>query len=291
MLSLDLALQEAKGSIESALEGLFASKPTLIEEAARYSLFSGGKRLRPLFTLFASDACQGLREKAMLPALSIELLHTYSLIHDDLPCMDDDDYRRGKLTLHRVYSEGIATLAGDFLLTYAFEVLAKAPLLEPEQKVDLISLIANRCGSNGMIGGQVLDIQGEKGEISSEILQEIHLKKTAALIEAALLAGAIAANASKAQEKQLSAFAQEFGLAFQIADDILDVTQSMSKHGKQKSVDESRGKKTYVTLFGLEGALALFQERSQRALQLLEPFGKHSLLYQLASKLLSSDLS
>ncbi|MFN4174058.1 MAG: polyprenyl synthetase family protein, partial [Parachlamydiaceae bacterium] len=185
---------------------------TPVAMAARYSLFSGGKRLRPLFTLTTATALNAPIDKAIIPACAIELIHTYSMIHDDLPAMDNDDFRRGKPTLHKVHSEAKAILAGDYLLTIAFETIAKADL-DTATKVDLIQLIANRSASKGMIGGQWQDIESEKKRLSLEETEKLHHMKTGALIEASILAGAYVAKAPLEIQENLSRFALKIGLA------------------------------------------------------------------------------
>lgn len=232
-------------------------------KAARYSLLGNGKRLRPILALATCETLGGSEEMALAPVCALELVHAYSLIHDDLPCMDNDDFRRGKPTLHKVFPEGHALLAGDFLLTFAFELLATAPRLTNEQKVKLISILAQKSGSQGMIAGQLMDIEAVEKEISLDLLRYIHQFKTGALITASVEFGAILANASEIQMNILSQFAKEIGLAFQIIDDVLDVTSSEQKHGKTVASDVINKKTTYVALLGLE------QSRST-AIKLLE---------------------
>ncbi|MBA3723056.1 MAG: polyprenyl synthetase family protein [Parachlamydiaceae bacterium] len=241
-------------------------------EAARYSVLSGGKRLRPILVLATTDMLNGDLELALSPACTLEIVHTYSLIHDDLPCMDDDDYRRGKLTLHKKYSEGHAVLTGDFLLTYAFEILAEHQHLKPETKVKLISTLAKRIGSNGMIGGQVMDIASEGKKISLETLRLLHRNKTGALITASVEFGGIISNASEVQMESLRCYGENIGLAFQIIDDILDVTSSEAKHGRKVASDLVNEKSTYVTLLGIEKSKALAEESYQKAIDALNIF-------------------
>jgi geranylgeranyl diphosphate synthase, type II len=207
---------------EGHLNRLFPERDPL-SSAARYALFSGGKRLRPLLLLttaemFGSDVV----EKALIPACAVEMIHTYSLIHDDLPCMDNDDWRRGKPTLHKVYGEWHALLTGDFLLTYTFELLSEAPLLTAEQKISLIRLLSHRAGASGMIGGQVIDLLSQDKEISWEHLVQMHQGKTAALIAASIESGAIIGKARPSEVTQLSQLGRKLGLAFQLIDDLLD---------------------------------------------------------------------
>lgn len=240
----------------------------MLYEAARYSLQTPGKRMRPLLTLATAQSIGGILEDALIPACVIELIHTYSLIHDDLPCMDNDDFRRGKPTLHKVYPEGIAVLAGDFLLTHAFGILAEIPILSAQQKLGLITSLARNAGGDGMIGGQILDLESEDKSIDLESLQRIHRMKTGNLMAAAIEFGAITAGASDEARKGLAQFGAEIGLAFQMIDDILDVTQSEMKHGKAKSSDLSNQKSTYVKLLGIDTtekmAKALIEKAKER---------------------------
>ncbi|WP_068468404.1 polyprenyl synthetase family protein [Candidatus Protochlamydia phocaeensis] len=240
-------------------------------EAARYALLGSGKRLRPILTLATNQMLGGSSSAALIPACTLELIHTYSMIHDDLPCMDDDDYRRGKLTVHRKYSEGHAVLTGDFLLTYAFEVLSTAPHLTPEKKIKLISTLARQSGGEGMIGGQVMDLSFEGKKISLDSLRLLHRNKTAALLTAAVEFGGIIADATDAQLNCLRHFGENIGLAFQVIDDILDVTSSQTKHGRSIASDVLNEKSTYVSLMGLEQAQACALNFYQQALQALKP--------------------
>lgn len=269
-LPLATYLAQQAQKIESHLEHLI--RPSTLPygtlfEAARYSLFSGGKRIRPILTLATCQALGGNSAHALTPACTIELIHTYSMIHDDLPCMDNDDFRRGKPTLHKVVPESLALLAGDYLLTVAFEWLAKAPELSAEIKVKLVNILSSRAGGEGMIGGQVLDIAAQAATLAD--IELIHRCKTGALIEAAITMGALVAEASTPVLEELQAFGQEIGLAFQIVDDILDVTSSEQKHGKKIGSDLQNGKTTYVTLLGLEAAQGKAEELLQTAIKRL----------------------
>jgi len=224
-------------------------------DAARYSLLGGGKRMRPLLLMATVEMLGGNLESSLSSACAIEMIHTYSMIHDDLPCMDNDDFRRGKPSLHRAFPEAHAVLAGDFLLTYAFETIAKEPLLEDQQKVKLISRLAYHSGGQGMIGGQIMDIEAENAEnVDLEKLQLIHRHKTGALIIAALEMGGIICKATDHEIAQLRSFGSAIGLAFQIVDDVLDVTSSEQKHGKKHSSDAINNKETYASLLGVEAA-------------------------------------
>lgn len=247
--------------IESTLNELIEERKNFphssLFEAARYSLLSRAKRLRPLLTLAAVETFGGNIEAALHPACALELIHTYSLIHDDLPCMDDDDLRRGRATLHKIYGEGHAVLTGDYLLTYAFEVIAKAPLIPSDQKIELIKVLAEGAGGDGMVGGQTVDLLCEGKETDWKTLQFIHHNKTAALISCALDFGAIIANVSFEDRTNLQRIGHEIGLSFQIIDDILDVTGSESEIGKPTHSDSDNQKSTSITVLGLEKAQAL----------------------------------
>jgi geranylgeranyl pyrophosphate synthase len=259
-------------------------------EAARYAVLGGGKRLRPILTLATTEMFGGNIEEALTPACSLEFIHTYSMIHDDLPCMDDDDYRRGRLTVHRQYNEGLAVLAGDFLLTYAFDILANDPLLNADKKMKLISTLAHRSGSDGMIGGQVMDLACEGKSINLDTLRLLHRNKTAALLTASIEFGGIICDVSEPQLENLRRFGENLGLAFQIVDDILDVTSSQTKHGKDVSSDVLNQKSTYVTLLGLEQARQYAQECYHEAVTTLKalPFDT-SLLAEIADFVLKRD--
>ncbi|MBA3238657.1 MAG: polyprenyl synthetase family protein [Parachlamydiaceae bacterium] len=250
-------LQNTSALLESHLDRIMpeSSLPyyTLFS-AARYSLLGGGKRLRPILLLSTAEALGAPLNKALSAASAVELVHTYSLIHDDLPCMDDDNFRRGKPSLHKAFSEAHAVLAGDFLLSYAFELLADDTELTAEQRVKLVAILAKGCGGNGMIGGQVLDIEAEGREIDLAALQTIHHHKTGALITASILMGAIVADAQEADLTALKEYGNALGLAFQIMDDVLDIRSSVEKHGKTTSSDLANNKTTYATLLGLEKA-------------------------------------
>jgi geranylgeranyl diphosphate synthase type II len=256
-------------------------------EAARYALLGGGKRLRPILALTTTQMLGGDQSIALSPACTLEMIHTYSMIHDDLPCMDNDDYRRGKLTVHRKYSEGHAVLTGDFLLTHAFEILATDASLKPEKKSQLITILAQQSGSEGMIGGQVMDLAYEGKKISLETLRLLHRNKTAALITASIEFGGIIANATSLQMDCLRRFGESIGLAFQIVDDILDVTSSQAKHNRAISSDIVNDKSTYVSLLGIEQAQSYALNFYNQAIQALKPLPCNtSLLVGLADFIL-----
>ncbi len=248
-------------------------KPGTIHEAMRYSLFAGGKRLRPVLALAAAEACGGDAERALPAASSVECIHTYSLVHDDLPCMDDDDLRRGRPTSHKVYGEGIAVLAGDALLTVAFEILAQAQPTSRYKTADLIRELATAAGSRWLIAGQVMDLEGEGKTITPRQLKFIHQAKTAALLTTSIRLGAMSANATPAQLHSLTDFGQALGLAFQVIDDILDVTQTTDKLGKTAGKDVAATKATYPAIFGLEHSREEAHRLTQAALGALKPFG------------------
>jgi len=272
-------LEERKKLVDRSLDGFLPkarTRPATVHEAMRYSLFAGGKRLRPILCLAASEACDGDAENALAPASSVECIHTYSLIHDDLPCMDDDDLRRGMPTSHVKYGEGIAVLAGDALLTIAFEILAQTP---PTKRYDVgayISELAVASGSRHLIGGQVLDLEGEGSDVllSPTQLKYIHQSKTAALLTASIHLGAMTANATPKKLEALTVYGQSLGLAFQVIDDILDVTQTSEKLGKSAGKDEATAKSTYPALFGLEKSRKEAARLTKNALAALKPFGK-----------------
>ena len=250
--------------IEAKLQELTAVKLEALNsslfEAARYSLFSGGKRLRPLLAMASAVSFGADWSHAIAPASALELIHTYSLIHDDLPCMDNDDFRRGKPTLHKVYPEGHALLAGDFLLNYAFQVISEAPHLSIEQRLQLVTLLSKRGGADGMIGGQAVDLQSKGEKIDWETLQYMHLGKTAALLTASLEFGGIVAKLNEKNQHQLALIGNALGLAFQIVDDILDSQDS----------DVTHDKPTSVTLLGLAKAQTYAEELCNFAKQRLK---------------------
>lgn len=265
-------------------------KPFTIHKAMRYSIFVGGKRLRPVLCLAAAEACCGKEAAALPHACAVECIHTYSLIHDDLPCMDDDDLRRGKPTNHKVFGEGVAVLAGDALLTVAFEILARAKETSRYKMPALIKDLSVASGSLWLIGGQVADLEGEGKKLGPDELKFIHRAKTAALLTAAIRLGAMSANATPAQLKNLTTFGQSVGLAFQVIDDILDVTQTSEKLGKSAGKDIAAQKATYPGIFGLEKSRKEAHRLTNAARNALKPFGKKGdRLNALADYLLNRD--
>lgn len=274
--------------IEKHLDKLVAEHraPQSLFTAARYSLLGGGKRLRPILALAAVETLGGDLQSALTPACALEMIHTYSLIHDDLPCMDNDDFRRGKPSLHKAFPEGQAVLAGDFLLTQAFQVIAEDVNLNNDKKIRLISTLAKRAGGDGMIAGQVMDLESEGKKIDFETLRRIHNNKTGALIKAAIEFGGILSDVSETNLQILQKFGEEIGLAFQIVDDVLDVTASMNKHGKAIASDITNSKATYVTLLGLEQSQEAAQQMLKSARATLNQLpGNHALLLSLAENI------
>ena len=246
--SVEEYLQQASLNVNAALEKYLPAEneaPVDLHKAVRYSIFAGGKRLRPALAMAAFEACQGEGESILLAAAALEMTHTFSLIHDDLPCMDDDDFRRGRPTNHKVFGEAIAILAGDSLLVYAFELLAKTG--HPES----IATLARALGTKGMLGGQVVDIQSEGKKVTLETVNYIHNHKTAALIEASLMLGAQMAGAERNVIQGFGAFGNKIGLAFQIVDDILDLEQTTEALGKDAGSDLAKGKATYPAVVGI----------------------------------------
>ena len=265
-------------------------KPSTIHKAMRYSLFAGGKRLRPILCIAAAEACGGTGSKAIPAACAVECIHTYSLIHDDLPCMDNDDFRRGKPTSHKVFGEGVAVLAGDALLTVAFEILAQAKEAPRHRIPVLVGELANAAGSLWLIGGQVADLEGEGKKLNGAQLKFIHQSKTAALLTASIRLGAMSANASEKMLASLTTFGKSLGLAFQVIDDILDVTQTSEKLGKSAGKDVAARKATYPAIFGLEKSRREAVRLTHAALSALKPFGaKASMLRSIAEYLLQRD--
>lgn len=244
-------------------------------EAMRYSLEAGGKRVRPVLCLLAAEAVGSTVAQALPGALALEYVHTYSLIHDDLPAMDDDDLRRGRPTNHKVFGEGHAILAGDALLTEAFGVLASADL-DPVRRAKALALLAEGAGWRGMAGGQALDLEGEKVErYHLDHLRLIHRLKTGALLRASLEIGAVLGGAAPAEQAALRAYGEAIGLAFQIQDDILDATATDADLGKRAGKDAGRGKITYPSLLGLDGARTALSEATETALCHLAPLPHH----------------
>lgn len=267
-----------------------SAKPRTIHKAMRYSLFAGGKRMRPALLLAAAEACGGRIEPALPLACAVECIHTYSLIHDDLPAMDNDDFRRGKPTNHKVFGEGIAVLAGDALLTQAFEVAAQCDAWPRYSHRDIILEIARASGSLQLIAGQVADLEGEGRDLSVAQLKYIHERKTSALLCASVRLGGMSANCTPAQLQALTDFGYHVGLAFQVIDDILDVTQTTEKLGKTAGKDVTAQKATYPRLVGLTKSRAIAARLTTRAFDALKPFGNRApALHALATYLLNRE--
>ncbi len=260
-----------------------STPPDTIHRAMRYSLFAGGKRIRPILCLEAARAVSDSPDGAVRAACSLELIHTYSLIHDDLPALDNDDYRRGKLTNHKVFGEAMAILAGDALLTLAFQVLAGVSVAD-DRKTRLVAELAAAAGTvGGMIGGQVADLEGEGKSPDAALLETIHRAKTGALLRASLRLGAIYAGASAQQYAALSCYGEHVGLAFQIVDDILDVEESSEALGKTAGKDAQQHKITFPAVYGLEVSRSMAEEECRRAHESLGPFGDRAVrLHELA---------
>ena len=264
--------------------------PATIHKAMRYSLFAGGKRLRPILCLAAAEACGGRVSSALPLACAVECIHTYSLVHDDLPSMDNDDLRRGRATCHKVFGDGIAILAGDALLTIAFEIAGNA---QGSRRYDLRKIlreIAVAAGSQKLIAGQVADLEAEGHQINRAQLRYIHEHKTAALLTTSIRLGAMAANATPNQLKAITAFGRALGLAFQVIDDILDVTQTSEQLGKSAGKDVAAKKATYPAVIGLEKSRAEARRLTLQAHRALKPLGKRgTVLRQLADYLLARE--
>ena len=273
-ISIEQYIQQGKDTIEREMKRYLTKNiPQKLYESMAYSLFAGGKRLRPVL-LFASFQSFGNRvEKAYRTAAALEMIHTYSLIHDDLPAMDDDDYRRGMLTNHKRFDEATAILAGDGLLTLSFQIVNEDPLLTAEEKVYITKQLAEASGPAGMVAGQVLDIEGEKKQLTLEELETVHRLKTGKLITFAVESGAYLAGATEEQRAHLQTFSDYLGLIFQVQDDILDVVGDPDKLGKPVGSDSENEKSTYPNLLGLEGAKLKRVEYEKLALESLERAG------------------
>jgi geranylgeranyl diphosphate synthase type II len=279
--------------VDAALQAYLprlSTKPTTIHKAMRYSMFAGGKRLRPILCLAAGECCGGAVSAALPLACAVECIHTYSLIHDDLPCMDDDDLRRGMPTSHKVFGEAIAVLAGDALLTLAFELAGEVPGWPRYPLKHIIRELAVASGSRNLIAGQVVDLESEGKRVSLTTLKFIHQSKTAALLCASIRLGAMSANTSPVRLKSLSAFGMSLGLAFQVIDDILDVTQSSETLGKSAGKDLVSEKATYPSVIGLEESRKVAKKLTEEAHRSLKPFArKAERLHDLADYLLGRE--
>jgi geranylgeranyl diphosphate synthase type II len=278
-MNLPAFFDEDRAAVDTALDRLMpgeSEQPSSIHRAMRYSVQAGGKRVRPILCLesariFATDVTP------VLPvACALEFIHTYSLIHDDLPALDNDDLRRGKPTCHKKFGEAAAILAGDALLTLAFETLANAPI-DPARRVAILSHVAASAGTvNGMVGGQVADLEAEGKAVQPADLEYIHRSKTAALIRASVVAGAIAGGANDEEVAHLKRFGETIGWAFQVVDDILDVEESSAALGKTAGKDAAQQKATYPSLYGLEKSRLFAKELESRAMAEIEPYGSRA---------------
>ena len=286
-------LKERQKLCETALDNAIPMRyPDKIYESMRYSLLAGGKRLRPILCLATCEMTGGTIEMAMPTACALEMIHTMSLIHDDLPAMDNDDYRRGKLTNHKVYGEDIAILAGDGLLAFAFEHVAISTQNVPTERVlQVIARLGRALGAAGLVGGQVVDLESEgKSDISLETLNFIHNHKTAALLEACVACGGVLTGVSSEDLQRLSRYAQNIGLAFQIVDDILDITATQEQLGKTAGKDQKANKVTYPKLWGLEESRTKAQQLIEAACVELDSFGdKAKPLIAIAQYIINRD--
>ena len=286
-------LDKTSAAVNAALDRFLphgSEKPATLHKAMRYSLFAGGKRMRPALCLAAAEACGGSWPDAMPLACAVECIHTYSLIHDDLPAMDDDDFRRGKPTNHKVFGEAVAILAGDALLTQAFEIAAQSKGFRRYPHKTLILEITRAAGSLKLIAGQVADLEAEGKAIGVPALRFIHECKTSALLCCAVRLGGMSANCSPAQLRALTDFGYHVGLAFQVIDDILDITQTSEQLGKTAGKDTQAQKATYPAIVGLEKSRRIARQLTDRAFRALKPFrGKAQALEALAAFLLKRE--
>jgi farnesyl diphosphate synthase len=291
---LNAALARSAQAVEVALETLLPAPTGLharAQEAMRYATFAGGKRLRPFLVMQGARLFDVAEANAVRAAAAIEVLHTYSLVHDDLPSMDNDDLRRGRPTTHRAFDEATAILAGDGLLTIAFEILSHpATHASADVRCELISNLAQAAGSNGMIGGQMIDMKADEQTLTAEQVMLLQRLKTGALFEFSCEAGAILGQAGKEHRDRMRSYAQDFGLAFQITDDLLDVTSTAEKTGKAVGKDKDQGKATLISIYGIDGAKAEAQKLVDRAIETLAPYGdKAAELQALATYLLDRE--
>jgi len=293
-VNLKKYLQIRQRKIDRALDGYLPkanTKPVTLHKAMRYSLFAGGKRLRPILCLAAAEACHGSIDNALPLACSLECIHTYSLVHDDLPSMDNDDFRRGRPTCHKVFGEGIAVLAGDALLTIAFQIVSSAKAAPRYDVAILLREIAVAAGSQKLIAGQVADLEAEGKNVKRDQLQFIHENKTAAILKSSVRLGAMSANADPKKLSAITRFGQRLGLAFQIIDDILDVTQTSEILGKSAGKDVAAKKATYPAVIGLEKSRAEARRLTRQAHNALSIFSNSDAepLHALANYLLERE--
>jgi len=289
-------LDTKRKQVDSALERYIPQEKGSLAEhfkAMRYSLFAGGKRVRPILCIAAAESIKDFSDdfpaELMLTACALECIHTYSLIHDDLPAMDDDDLRRGKPTNHKVFSEAGAILAGDSLLTYAFDLLSRDAFeISAADRIKIIFIISRAVGPEGMVGGQFLDLTHEGKEIHYDMLREIHSRKTGALITASVQTGAVLGNSTPEQFEALSQYGRKIGLAFQIVDDLLNVEGTQEQLGKAAGSDAARNKATYPALFGVDETRKKAQETAEEALAALAEFDNRAeMLRDLAQYIIS----
>ncbi len=280
---LGRAFEDRRRLVDEALDRALPDEalwPPTIHRAVRYSLFAGGKRIRPQLVLAACEAVGGERDEAMPLACAVEMIHTYSLIHDDLPAMDDDDLRRGKPTSHKVFGEAIAILAGDALLTRAFHLMAELPALTDGERVrrrlTATALLGEACGTAGLIGGQVMDLESEGRDIAAVDLERLHRAKTGALLGACVRGGAVLGGATPIALESLEGYARAIGLAFQVVDDVLDATEGDLQLGKTAGKDAAARKATYVSVHGLERAREMALGLLDEALSAIAPLGERA---------------
>ena len=292
-MNLKSYLAARRATVDRALDRFLPNenaRPATIHKAMRYTLFAGGKRLRPILCLAAAEACGGKTRDALPFAAAMECIHTYSLVHDDLPGMDNDDLRRGRPTCHKVFGDGIAVLTGDALLTIAFEIVTRAKTSRRYPMNEVVREIAVAAGSRKLIAGQVADLEGEGQNADRELVRYIHENKTAAILTTSLRLGAMSANASAPKLKAITAFGRSLGLAFQVIDDILDVTQSTEKLGKSAGKDVASKKATYPAVIGLEKSRGEAKRLTNAAQRALMGFGDEAMpLRDIASYLLVRD--
>ena len=275
-VEIDQYVKQRRAEVDAALDRFLPTAdtaPATLHAAMRHSMFAGGKRLRPILTLAAAEACGGNPDHALAAACAVECIHTYSLIHDDLPCMDNDDFRRGHPTCHKVYGDAIALLAGDALQPLAFELLLQSTATGGHSQVDLVRELAVAASSRWLVGGQVMDLQAEGKKVSYEHLKMIHRGKTMAMLTVCLRLGGMCGGATEAQLAALTTFGQAAGLAFQIIDDILDVTQTSEQLGKTAGKDVAAEKSTYPSILGLEASRDEAHRLTAEAHDALEIFG------------------
>lgn len=293
MSELKRYLKAQQRAVDAALRRFLpreSARPATLHKAMRHPIFAGGKRLRPILCLAAAEAFGGSAENAMPAACAVEIIHTYSLVHDDLPCMDNDDLRRGKPTTHVAYGENVAVLAGDGLLTEAFAIVAQTPECRNYKTRHYVVGLAQSADSRRLIGGQVLDLEGEGKSLTKAQLVRIHEAKTAALLAGSLRLGGMSANVSPRKLEALTIFGRNLGLAFQVIDDILDVTQSTEQLGKTAGKDAAVEKATFPAIVGLEASKKEAQRLTDKALAALKPFARQARrLDEIAHYLLDRD--